>query len=328
MHRTARTLIVATAVLACTAAFAPAFAQEVPSTDGQTEPAQIVPPRRPQAVPRPEPPRGRLWSLAAAASNVYESNIDRTPDNNQAAGVVLGLGGQYRNRTDRPSFTAQYQLGAHMYAGAAGWDRISHNVRTTYERRLFKPLTFDTVGEISIKGSTEDRELGNQYIVSPRLQYRLPKNLRLGLETGYRLKHYADRTRNATNPYGGVRLTRRFGQGRWDLGYRYEENHAEAARNRYIRSSYSGDVVVPITAADSVGLELKFRSRRYQRLVRVGDRRVVLKDLKWSLSPEWVHVLNPGLQLRASYEFENRGANDPTRNYGAHSTVLAVERRW
>ncbi len=304
----------------------PAFAQEPASGDAQS--AQIGPPKRPQDTPRPEAPKVRLWSLSAAASNVFETNIDRNQDNNQAAGVVLGLGGQYRNRTDRPSFTAQYQLGGHMYAGAPRWDRVSHNVRSTYERRLLKPLTFEAVGEISIKGSTEDRELGNQYIVSPRLQYRLPDNFRLGLETGYRVKHYADRTRNATNPYGGVRLTRRFGRGRWDLGYRYEENHSDTTRNRYIRSTYSGDVTLPLTAQDSVGLELKFRSRRYERLVRVGDRRVPLRDLKWSLSPEWIHVLNPGLQLRAGYEFESRGANDPGRNYGAHSTILAVERRW
>lgn len=62
--------------------------------------------------------------------------------------------------------------------------------------------------------------------------------------------------------------------------------------------------------------------------MRVGDRRVPLRDLKWSLSPEWIHVLDPGLQLRAAYEFEGRGASDQGRNYGAHSTILAVERRW
>jgi hypothetical protein len=309
-------------------AAAPAYAQDPSSADDQRQPTQLVPTQRPQAVPPQPAPAGRLWSVVAAASNVFESNIDRNQDDNQAAGLVIGVGGQYRNRADRPTFTAQYQVGAHVYAGASAWDRISHNARTTYERRLSKPLSFEAVGEISIKGSTEDRELGNQYIVSPRLQYRLPGNYRIGLETGYRLKHYDDRTRNATNPYGGLRFSRRFGRGRWDVGYRYEENHADATRNRYIRSTYSGDVILPVTPADTIGFELKFRSRHYQRLVRVDDRRVQLRDLKWSLSPEWVHVLNPALQLRAVYEFERRGANDPARNYGAHSTSIAVERRW
>jgi len=36
----------------------------------------------------------------------------------------------------------------------------------------------------------------------------------------------------------------------------------------------------------------------------------------------------PRLQLRLSYEFETRGANDPDRQYDAHSTVFAIERRW
>lgn len=290
--------------------------------------AQGVPQASAPDVPRTPVLGARLWSLSAAASSVFESNIDRNQENNRAEGVVLGIGGQYMNRLDRPSFTAQYQVGGHMYAGAPRWDRISHNARAVYGGRLLKVLTFEAVGEISIKGSTEDRELGNQYIVSPRVQYRLTRNFRVELESGYRIKHYEDRTRNATNPYGGLRLTRRFGRGRWDVGYRYEENHADAVRNRYIRSTYRGGVILPVTTQDSLGVDLKVRSRRYARLVRIGDHRVPLTDVKWSLSPEWVHVLNPRLQFRASYEFESRGANDPTRNYGAHSTVFAVERRW
>ena len=327
MRRTTRLLITGMAAAACACAPGTAFAQAQPPQSAQDASAQI-PLAKPAQPGRREPPAGRLWSLSAAASNVYETNIDRNQDNNHAAGVVLGLGGQYRNRVDRPSFTAQYQLGGHMYAGAPRWDRVSHNARSTYERRIARPLSFEAVGEVSIKGSTEDRELGNQYIVSPRLQYRLSRGLRLGLETGYRIKHYEDRTRNATNPYGGIRLGQRLGRGRWDLGYRYEENHADTTRNTYVRSTYSGDIVLPFTAQDTVGVELKFRSRQYARLVRIGPHRVPMRDLKWSISPEWIHALGPHLQLRASYEFETRSANDPGRNYGAHSTVLAVERRW
>ena len=270
----------------------------------------------------------RLWSLSAAASSVFESNIDRNQENNQSEGLVLGVGGEYRNRLDRPTFTVQYEMGGHMYAGAPQWDRISHHLRAAYEHRLFKPLTFEAVGEVALKGSTEDRELGNQYIVSPRFQYRLSRTLRLGFESGYRVKRYDDQTRNAGNPYGGVRLTQRFGSGRWDLGYRYEENLSAGERNRYVRSTYSGALALPVTLQDNFAVELKFRPRRYGRTVRVGDRRLPLRDLKWTLSPEWVHVLNAGLQFRVGYEFEARGANDPGRTYNAHSMALSVERRW
>lgn len=269
-----------------------------------------------------------VWSFSASASSVFDSNIDRTPDNNPTEGLVVGLGGQYRNRRDRPTFTAEYEVGGHVYAGAQRWDRVSHHARAAYERRLLKPLTFELVGELSIKGSTEDRELGNQYIVSPRVQFRLSKTFRVGLESGYRVKRYADEARDATNPYGGVRLTQRLGRGRWDLGYRYEENHAATERNRYIRSTYSGAFLLPLTSRDSVGVGLKVRSRRYERLVRVGERRFPLSDVKWTLSPEWVHVLNGALLLRTGYEFEARDANDPGRTYNAHSMVFAVERRW
>lgn len=316
-----------TCAAVCSFAVRPAWAQAAAADNTQDQSAQVPRPA-PPPLPRQQSPAGRLWSLSTAVSNVYESNIDRNPDNHQTAGAVIGLGAQYQNRANRPWLTAQYQLGGHMYAGAPRWDRVSHNARATYEGRLFKPLTFEAVGEVSIKGSTEDRELGNQYIVSPRLQYRLPRGFRVGLDTGYRLKHYADRTRNATNPYGGVRLGQRSGRSRWDLGYRYEENHADLTRNSYIRSTYSGDVVLPFTANDTLGLELKYRSRQYDRLVRIGSSRVPLRDEKWTISPEWVHAVGPQLQLRASYEFETRSANDPGRNYGAHSAVLAVERRW
>ena len=276
---------------------------------------------------RAQVPSG-LWSFSAGASSVFESNIDRNQENNQSEGLVVGVGGRYQNRAERPTFTALYEIGGHLYAGAPQWDRVSHHLRAAFERRLFKPLTFEAVGEVSIKGSTEDRELGNQYIVSPRLQYRLSRSLRVGLESGYRVKHYEDRARNATNPYGGVRLSQRFGRGRWDLAYRYEENHADAVRSRYVRSTYGGNLVLPLAEQDSIGMELKFRPRRYERTVRVGEQRVPLRDLKWSLSPEWVHVLGPGLQFRAGYEFEARGGNDPDRSYNAHSMVVGVERVW
>jgi hypothetical protein len=324
--RKKHTGLAAAVVIALAGTFAPlpASGQQAASAEA----TQGIPPASVPDIPRPAVTQPRLWSLFATASNVFESNIDRNQENNRAEGLVLGVGGQYRNRVDRPSFTAQYQVGGHMYAGAPRWDRISHNARAAYERRLLKALTFEAIGELSIKGSTEDRELGNQYIVSPRLQYRLTRNYRVEIESGYRVKHYEDGARNATNPYGGLRLTRRFGAGRWDVGYRYEENHSDTARNRYIRSTYRGDLIVPVTSRDNLGVELKVRSRRYERLVRIGDRRVPLTDMKWSVSPEWVHVLSPRLQLRASYEFESRGANDPGRNYGAHSTLFAVEHRW
>lgn len=331
MRKSRCVVIVASAIgLAGALAASPASGQSASANAaGQTD----QPPAPTQRAPRetrkaPPPSTGRLWSLWTSAASVFESNIDRNQDNNDAGGMVAGAGVQYRNRADRPSLVAQYQAGAHMYAGAPRWDRISHNARLAFERRLVKPLTFEMVGEVSIKGSTEDRELGNQYILSPRLQYRLPRGLRLAIEGGSRLKHYADTTRNAHNPYGGVRFMQRFGRGRWDLAYRYEENHADGERNRYIRSTYGGDIVVPVARQDSIGFELKFRSRRYERLVRTATGRVPLRDAKWSVSPEWVHIINPRLQLRASYEFETRDANDPGRNYDAHSTVLAVERRW
>ncbi len=327
MRKRVNVAVFAAMGLAC--AFAPPAASGQSSSNGAspTGGTQATRTSAPD-IPPSGAPQGRLWSFSAAASSVFESNIDRNQENNRSEGVVLGVGGLYRNRVDRPTFTAQYEVGGHMYAGAQRWDRISHHLRAAYERRLLKPLTFEAVGEMSIKGSTEDRELGNQYIVSPRLQFRLSREFRFGLESGYRVKHYADRARNAVNPYGGVRLTRRFGRGRWDLGYRYEENLADTERNRYIRSTYSGNLVVPFTLQDSIGVELKFRPRRYERLVRVGDNRVRLRDLKWTLSPEWVHALGPGLQFRASYEFEARDANDPGRTYNAHSMVIGVERRW
>ncbi len=307
-------VVVATALVGALAPW-PASGQSRPGGTGTTTGAQ-------------ESAQPRLWSVSAVAASVFESNIDRTQGGGEAGGLVLGLGGQYQNRADRPTFTVQYQAGGHMYANAPRWTRISHNARAAYERRLFRPLTLETVGEMSIRGSTEDRELGNQYTISPRLQYRLSRTFRVELESGYRVKHYEDRARNATNPYGGVSLTQRVGRGKWVLGYRYEENHAETERNRYIRSKYSVEVVAPATRRDTVGVELKVRSRRYERLVRVGDSRVPLRDRKWNLSPEWVRVLSPRLQLRASYEFETRGANDPDRPYSAHSMVVAIERRW
>jgi len=279
-----------------------------------------------QAAPTPG---SRLWSVSASASNVFESNIDRSREGQLADGLVLGLTGYVQNRADRPTLTVQYQVGLHTYAGTDRWDRLSHNVRASYERRLAKSLSVEGVSEIAIKGSSEDRELGNQYVFSPRLQYRFSRAFRVGFEGGYRVRRYDDPLRNATNPYGGLRLSWRFGgRGRLDAGYRYEENHATGERHRYRRYTVGSEVLIPVTPHDTFDVEAKWRTRRYERLVRVDGARVPLRDAKWTLSPAWVHLLSPGLQLRLSYEFETRGANDPDRQYDAHSTVFAIERRW
>ncbi len=97
------------------------------------------------------------------------------------------------------------------------------------ENKLGRKWISDTSGEISLKGSTEDRELTNRYSASQFFQYRLMPDNRFNFGGAYSLKRYDDdKRRDSENPYLETSYERRFSKGKRKLefSYRYEENRA------------------------------------------------------------------------------------------------------
>ncbi len=255
-------------------------------------------------------------------THLFDSNINQEKNHIDAVNAnVLGLRINYR----QPWGEASYEVGRHFYPAVAGnRDRLSHNFRLAGGRPLSKRLTLETVGEISLKGSTEDRDLSDQYVLSPRLEYRLNSENRLRLLAAYRIRRYPDDAeRNALNRYVGLEYQRRFQGGRrLEVGYRFETNRARGARNDYRRQTFSADYILPLSPRDRLTFEATYRPRRY--ISRRLDSGALRRDRNIILGASYLRTLRSDLDFLLGYRFEKRNSNDPRRGFNEHTLAGTV----
>lgn len=279
---------------------------------------------------------GKHWSFYMTFSGLFDSNINHDLDDINDYGAVGGVGIYYRNRAKNPNFEFEYEIGRQEYKNTSMWDRTSHNLRAWSENKLGKKWISTTRGEISLKGSTEDRELTNRYSVSQFFQYRLNNENRFNIGGAYRLKRYdtdGDR-RNSTNPYLETSYERRFkGSRKLEFSYRYEENRARDDRFSYIRRTYGAEYVTPLFKKGRLDLEARYRPQKYARLVEIklpnGKKIDVPRmDKRWIYSADWRYPLSRALELGLIYKYERRDSNDPDKNFKAHAAGIVLTYRW
>lgn len=313
-----------------------------PTASAAVQPVPPLPPAPPAAVPqpvpqlpqiaRPAPPRapGRLTPFVVTFTG-FDSNINHDAANLDSYGGALGVGGIFRNDPRKPAVEVQYQAGLHRQSATNQWNRLSHYVRAAWDRRLSKRFELVTVGEVSIKGSTEDRELSNQFVLSPRLEFRITRAFRVRALGAWRAKRYQDDPgRNASNRYGGLALVGRPRSGvRWDAGGRYEVNDTKSDRYMYYRWTWFGGLSTPLTARDRLEFAMRYSRQRYPyRLVDIhGGPDVPRRDRRVDPDISWLHSVQD-VDLRIGYGFSGRDSNDPRRDYRSHEVLLSVLRRW
>ncbi len=280
--------------------------------------------------------KGKHWSFYMTFSGLFDSNINHDLDDINDYGAVGGVGIYYRNRTKNPNFEFEYEIGRQEYKNTSMWDRTSHNLRAWSENKLGEKWISTTRGEISLKGSTEDRELTNRYSVSQFFQYRLNNENRFNLGGAYRLKRDDDdKRRDSTNPYLEAGYERRFSKGRRKLefSHRYEDNSARDDRFSYIRRTYGAEYVTPLFKKGRLDLEARYRPQKYARLVEIklpnGDEIDVPRmDKRWIYSADWRYPLSRALELGLIYKYERRDSNDPDKNFKAQAAGIVLTYRW
>src|ERR1051325_10557962 len=118
----------------------------------------------------------RRWWVSMSLASVFDTNITHDEQQVSAFGLVPSFGFHFRDNPERPSLEVDYEVAVHRYNNTDEFDRVSHNLTAEYRKQLVKRLYAKTTTEISLKGSSEDREINNNYIVEEQLQYRLPFN--------------------------------------------------------------------------------------------------------------------------------------------------------
>ena len=113
--------------------------------------------------------RRRLWFSATLATS-FDTNINHDLVGVSSYGLVPSLGVHFQNSVEKPSFEIEYEVAAHNYTNSEEWDRVSQNLVVSYRKHLFGGWSTRTESEITLKGSSEDRELNNQYLQAQQLE--------------------------------------------------------------------------------------------------------------------------------------------------------------
>ena len=286
-------------------------------------------PREPQPPSLPTDARKRFEPYVAISSG-FDSNVEHDTDDTDSVGGVLAGGFIFWNNPVDPTFELNAEVAGHQWSNSNQWDRLSQKVTASYEHDLPGRWSFDTTGELSFKGSSEDREISDQYVVIPRVAYRLSSQDRIRAYAGLRARRYDDDPgRNAFNRYVGVEFTERATPGRRiELDLRYEVNETENPRNHYNRWTFGVGYELPV-GTERIEAEVRYRMQYYPfREVEVDDEDVNRRDHRWIPKIAWTHPISSGLELRAGYVYETRTSNDLDREFNAHLVSIAFVRRW
>lgn len=301
----------------------PAAAQSPPEAEASAP--QVV------LAAQPSARSGQRLQWLMSFGTAFDSNIDHNRANSEAYGGVLGAGVRFRSNVDDPAFEVTYEAALHSYTQGTRWDRVSQQARALWEVEFAGPWTFGLVGEMSLKGSSEDRELSDQFVAEPRLEYTFSDAHRIRVYGAYRLRRYTDDPlRDADNPMVGVEFRRRTDRGdRLEVGLRFDRNQSLGTRHRYDRWTLSTGYGTPVSRLDRLDFELRFRAKRYRfRVVEIEDEDFARLDHQWIPSITWSRTLFGDLESQVEYRWESRISNDPNRDFQAHLIAVRVVQRW
>ena len=271
------------------------------------------------------------FAISSFVTSVYDSNIGRDRADLESYGLIAGSSGRYQSSRLHPGLAATYTIAKHSYTRGEEWNRVSQDLNVVASRSLTRRLTLETVGEVTLKGSSEDRDVSDQYTFLPRLNYRLRTSQRVRLYGAYRVRRYVVTTeRNAANRYAGLEFRQNVGKsGQWETGYRFETNSAREERRSYTRRTYATQYTQRVWDRDQIVGELKYRTQRYnKRAVRVDSVAVPRMDHRFQPSLTVIHQLSQRVGLELDYDFENRTSNDPRRGYHDHLFTLSSRYNW
>ena len=288
------------------------------------------------AAPSPPPAaadaQSGRWSIEAGQASVYDSNIDHEAEPRADYGLVLMGAAGWQNRLSKPSLIFRYEAALHRYHASPKWDRLSHQLEAGFEKRVSKRWTSDTRAEVSLKGSSEDRELSNQYGILQQVDFRVARGLELRAFGLARLKRFPapDEGRDSTNAYGGLALRGRLGGARLELASRYETNAARDEVRDYDRWVHAVELATPLGRGNALDVGVKLYDQLYPyREVKDGPAEGDLRlDRRWVVGAAWLHRFRDDLAVEVGYKYEDRASNEPGKGYVAHQAAVSFSYRF
>lgn len=250
----------------------------------------------------------------------FDSNIDHNEDDTDSFGFVPALLMQFRSGRIKPGFLLNYHFARHNYSGTDRWDRFSHLFVGIARPDQDGSFRLETRGEISLKGTSEDRDLSDQYQVQQDFEYRFSDDYRFHLYGTLRWKRFENVDRNEFKPNIGVELEQKLGDGReLEAGVRWETKEIDDADSRYSRWTFSLDYDVQVSATSALEFSVENRRKAYRHdVVEIEDEDFLRRDFRWKFGMTWRKQLSDRFRFATDYRYERRDSNNPEKLFDAH----------
>jgi len=270
------------------------------------------------------------WHGTLSLGNIFDGNINHEVNPVRSYGIVPAGEIVFESSSD-PAFVWGYELAANSFTGTDEWDRISHSMYAIWSHRIGKRVRLESGAVASWKGSSDDRELANEFGVSQRLAYRLSQSNRLVVSGAYRYKEYPDDpATSGPSPYVTAKFDHRFGNDqRLSAGYKYQRRLSTAERDRYRRSAYTVAYSMPLLmSTDRLAIEAEYRPQRYERLIKVeSGGRELRVDRRFLAGAVYERPINERAAARWFAGVETRDSNDPDKRFLAPSFGVTISYR-
>lgn len=298
----------------------------------------------------------------AGVHTVYDTNLERRHDGLASFGLVAAAGAGLRAGLGASGAALTYDYALYRYELSEHFNRSAHTVRTNLTIRPARPLLVAATAEYATGSASEDREIGSQLSLIPRVELRAGTRHRLRLQAGYRLRRFGDLSGEDVDNYL-VSLDYRLGVSRRptiELGSRFDTNTDADPRSSFDRWTHRLRFNAPVGAGAELNLGMQQSTRNYPHrllhmeagedlaaegvewLARYQDAErnwpipphpaatlpgVPRRDEIWMPSLGFIWRTRAGLELELGYQFEARVSNDLRRGYSGHTTTFATRVR-
>jgi hypothetical protein len=262
--------------------------------------------------------------------NSVDGNINHDAVPLTSYGVIPGLALRYESSAD-PVVRLGYDVAANTFTATDRWDRISHGLFAVISTRAGKRWRFDTTGDATWRGASDDRELANVFGAEQRVQLRVGGSVRLSAIASYRYKQYpGDPDTSGAVPTIGGKTDVRLAHGhRFTVSFRDQKRLSRAVRDRYRRHAVSLGYSLPILRPDDrLSFGTEYRWQVYQRLIKIGSEQALRRDGRVVVEASYTYPLQPRIDMNWRLELESRRSNDAGKQYFAPAVVMGVVCRW
>ena len=264
-------------------------------------------------------------------SSVYDSNIDRERVNPRGlAGLVTSGILRYRMRGDY-DLRGEYEIGLHRYAEDTPWNRVSHKLRADGRLELGRDGTLGLVTELQIRGSGEERSLGDQLQIEPSYRHEFGTGTEAKLFGTARIRRDQGPGEGEWNAFGGLEVVQELGPvTELELGGRFERNQSSSGRRTFQGPRGYLELTRQFAGGDEVMVGVEVRDRRYlERLVETREGDDALRhDSRLTPVLRWEREFRGGVLLSLDFEYEQRMSNDPDKAFGGYTILFGASRFW